>query len=459
MFLARTSHYHNVAMKFCSRNSLGRSFATTLAVASLPSQYASAFVPSNLMATSLSLVSSSGSSIGYRGGSNQVRNMSKMDQTFETWSFHEPCKTMAWTDISEASLSVADLSDNWDDADLVVIGVFAPKKEESEEDDEDDKKDEDSTAELHGEAKAYDEKLGGALSNLMIENFKAFKNGASAGSVTPVLRVFKDGKSQRIVLVGLGTLDEEKDDFLEGVGSAVGKALATTCNSEKKVMTAKTLLPEVVGSNASILQDMATSFYSTLYADNRFRSDDSKETPAEDLESVTLVCEGSCTDDEADAALVSGKKLAKGVHMTKDIVNAPHNVLNSLSLAETAQRIADESDGTITCKILGVKECEERGMGAFLGVARASETEPQFIHLTYTPPDGVVKKKVGVVGKGLLFDTGGYNIKVGMMELMKFDCGGAAAVLGAARAIGQLKPEGKISVAPCIQVTRINGSC
>jgi len=444
-------------MKFCSRNSLGRSFATTLAVASLPSQYASAFVPNHLMATSLSLVSSSTNSIGYRGGSSsQVRNMSKMDQTFETWSFDEPCKTMSWTEISKASLSVSGLSDNWDDSDLVVIGVFAPKKEESEED-EDDKKEEEPTAELSGEAKAYDEKMGGALSNLMLENFKAFKNGASAGSVTPTLRVFKDGKSQRIALVGLGTLDEEKEDFLDGVGSAVGKALATTCNSEKKVASAKILLPEAVGSSASILKDMSTSFYSNLYADNRFRSEKSKETPAEDLESVTLVCEGSSADG-ADAALESGMKLAKGVHMAKDIVNAPHNVLNSLSLAETAKRIAEESDGTIKCEILGVKECEELGMGAFLGVARASETEPQFIHLTYTPPDGVVKKKVGIVGKGLLFDTGGYNIKTAMMELMKFDCGGAAAVLGAARAIGQLKPEGveaHICVAACENM--ING--
>jgi leucyl aminopeptidase len=53
-----------------------------------------------------------------------------------------------------------------------------------------------------------------------------------------------------------------------------------------------------------------------------------------------------------------------------------------------------------------------------------------------------VNKKVGIVGKGLLFDTGGYNIKTAMMELMKFDCGGSAAVLGAARAIGLLAPEG-----------------
>jgi leucyl aminopeptidase len=80
-------------------------------------------------------------------------------------------------------------------------------------------------------------------------------------------------------------------------------------------------------------------------------------------------------------------------------------------------------------------------MGAYLGVARGAETEPQFIHLTYKPK-GYVKKKVAIVGKGLLFDTGGYNIKTQMMELMKFDCGGAAAVIGAARAIGHLRPEG-----------------
>ena len=89
--------------------------------------------------------------------------------------------------------------------------------------------------------------------------------------------------------------------------------------------------------------------------------------------------------------------------LTKDIVNAPHNILNSISLARTAQRLASESkDGCITCEILGKAECEERGMGAYLGVSRGSETEPQLIHLVYKPK-GEVKKKVGVIGKGLLF--------------------------------------------------------
>ena len=193
--------------------------------------------------------------------------------------------------------------------------------------------------------------------------------------------------------------------------------------------TAKIFLPEPVGSDVSLLNDLSTSFYQTLYSDNRFRTGKKMKTAAEDLESVTLVTEGSSLDG-AEEALEAGKKLATGIYMTKDIVNSPHNVLNSISLADTAKRIAEESGGVMKCTVLGKKECEERGMGAYLGVARGSETEPQFIHLTYTPPDGKVNKKVGVVGKGLLFDTGGYNIKTQMMELMKFDCGGAASVLG-----------------------------
>jgi leucyl aminopeptidase len=369
-------------------------------------------------------------------------SMSKMDQSFVTWSFDEPCKTMSWNPLSSASLTVESKSDNWDDdADLVFVGVFASKKEddkEADDDEEDDKEDEVPSVSLSGGAKDLDEKLGGALSNVMLENAKAFKNGAKAGSTTPTLRVFANGKAKRYIVVGLGNEPDEKG--LEGVGSAVGKTLASKCDAEKKVESAKFLLPSSVTDDDSSIKDLSATFYSTLYADNRFRTGKKVKTPAEDLKSLCLIADGE-SPSGLQEALDAGSKMATGIYMTKDIVNAPHNVLNSESLADTAKRLAEESGGSLKCTVLGKKECEERGMGAYLGVARASETEPQFIHITYTP-EGDVKKKVGVVGKGLLFDTGGYNIKTGMMELMKFDCGGAAAVLGAARAVGALKPPG-----------------
>jgi leucyl aminopeptidase len=92
-------------------------------------------------------------------------------------------------------------------------------------------------------------------------------------------------------------------------------------------------------------------------------------------------------------------------------------------------------------------------MGAFLGVAQGSDLPPKFIHLTYRP-DGAVNRRVVLVGKGLTFDSGGYNLKTAgsQIEMMKYDMGGSAAVLGAARAIGQIRPAGlevHVIVASC----------
>ena len=216
----------------------------------------------------------------------------------------------------------------------------------------------------------------------------------------------------------------------EGFLSKIGKSLASQCDDIKKISTCCIVLPAAFSIDDAPLSDLSSEFYSTLYSDNRYRTGSKINIKAEDLTSITIVAEGGVSDaSAASAALESGKNLAEGIALCKDIVNAPHNVLNSESLANTARRIADESGGLIKCTILGKEECEARGMGAYLGVARGSETQPQFIHLTYTPKSGNVLKKVGIVGKGLLFDTGGYNIKIAMMELMKFDCGGSVSFI------------------------------
>ena len=104
-------------------------------------------------------------------------------------------------------------------------------------------------------------------------------------------------------------------------------------------------------------------------------------------------------------------------------------------------------------KILEKKDCEKLGMGAFLAVAKGSDLKPKFIHLTYKS-SGAIKRRIALIGKGLTFDSGGYNLKVGaaQIDLMKFDMGGSAAVLGTAKAIANLKPPG-------IEVHFIIASC
>lgn len=357
------------------------------------------------------------------------------ERPFNTWTFDKHCETMDWTPAPEASLSaIAAEGGALDDADLIIVGVFAPAKD----DEDDDEEKELDPIVLTGKAKELDESLGGALSELAAENSKAFQNGGTAGGMTPVMRVVSSGstKAKRYILLGLGA--EDKDVEPSGIMKVAG-AVASACHDQKKATSCNVLVPDIK-DDGSALKDFSTAFYSSLYNDNRYRTGKKVEIKAEDVKSVTLFMEGGVSDDAA-SSITAGLNVANGCSLTKDIVNAPHNVLNSESLADTAKRIADESGGSITCEILGKEECEARGMGAYLGVARGSETAPQFIHLTYKP-SGEIKKKVGIVGKGLLFDTGGYNIKVGMMELMKFDCGGAAAVLGAARSVGANKPDG-----------------
>jgi len=347
---------------------------------------------------------------------------------FTTWSFDAPCETMEFSPLHPATVQLADENALvTDDADLVIVGVYAPPENDGETS---------SAVELTGAAKALDEELGGVLSEVLLEDKKYKAKAGAATAVTRVVTVGSDGakKTTKFALVGLGAADKISD-VSSGAASKIGTAIATACGSQKGVSTCTVVLPSSVS-----LSEVSCSFYSELYADNRFRTGDKIKTPAEDLTSVSIVLEDS--DNTATSTIEEGVKLAKGIYLTKDIVNSPHNVLNSLSLASSAVKLAEESGGTIQTTILDKDECEKRGMGAFLGVARGSETEPKFIHMKYTPKSGEVKRKIGIVGKGLLFDTGGYNIKTAMMELMKFDCGGSAAVFGAARAIAALAPEG-----------------
>jgi leucyl aminopeptidase len=127
-------------------------------------------------------------------------------------------------------------------------------------------------------------------------------------------------------------------------------------------------------------------------------------------------------------------------------------------LADTAAALADRFG--LELKVLDREACQALGMGAYLGVAQGSDLPPQFIHLTYRP-EGAVQRRVALVGKGLSFDSGGYNLKVAgsQIEMMKYDMGGSAAVLGAMRTIAELRPAGievHMIVAACENM--INGS-
>jgi leucyl aminopeptidase len=139
------------------------------------------------------------------------------------------------------------------------------------------------------------------------------------------------------------------------------------------------------------------------------------------------------------AAVERGRILGEAQNFTRDLANEPANLLPPLKLAEAARRVA-ETFG-LSCEVLDRQAIGILGMGALLGVAQGSAEPPCLIVLRYWPEAEGQFAHLGLVGKGVTFDTGGISIKpADGMEKMKYDMSGGAAVIGAMRAIAQLKP-------------------
>ncbi|KAG6627996.1 hypothetical protein CIPAW_15G168600 [Carya illinoinensis] len=285
--------------------------------------------------------------------------------------------------------------------------------------------------EWKGDMLALDSQLGGLLAEVSSEEDFTGKTGQST-----VLRLPGLG-SKRVGLIGLGQSASTTAAF-RGLGEAVGAAAKAAQASDVAVA-----LASFEGLSAESKLNTATAIASGtvlgLYEDNRYRSESKK--PA--LKSVDILGLGAGPDLEKK--LKQAEDVSSAVIFGRELVNSPANVLTPAVLAEEASKIASLYGDVFSATILNAEQCKELKMGSYLGVAAASANPPHFIHLRYTPPSGPAKVKLALVGKGLTFDSGGYNIKTGpicSIELMKFDMGGSAAVLGAAKAIGLIKPPG-----------------
>ena len=149
-----------------------------------------------------------------------------------------------------------------------------------------------------------------------------------------------------------------------------------------------------------------------------------------------------------EAAVHRGQVLGDSSNLARGFANEPSNILTPRVFAERAEAIAREAG--VAVEVLDEKEIARLGMGLLLGVARGSAEPPRVIVLRYDPPDAPAAPVLGLVGKGITFDTGGISIKPAEgMERMKDDMAGGAAVICAMRAIGLLNaPIRVIGVVP-----------
>ncbi len=294
---------------------------------------------------------------------------------------------------------------------------------------------------LSGDLATLDQALQGILQAIIEE--AEFK-GAVASSVTT--RVGTGGNFKKLILVGLGKNENVKVDRYRRAAANIARAA-----KKEKCETLAVSLPNSTGIPAALFtQAISEGLWLALHEDKRFKS--KPEESKKQLQEVHLL--GLAGNDPAVA---KAQSIVSGVNLARELVAAPANVVTPAALAATAQEIATAYG--MELKVLERAECEALGMGAYLGVSQASDLPPKFIHLTYKPA-GTPRKKLAIVGKGVTFDSGGLNIKgVGSgIETMKMDMGGAAATLGAAKAIGQLKPDVEVHFISAAAENMISGT-
>ena len=159
------------------------------------------------------------------------------------------------------------------------------------------------------------------------------------------------------------------------------------------------------------------------------------------IDAITIVTSGDqvALEKVANEAQIVGESQ----NFTRDLVNEPSNRMTPTILADRAKKMCAEVG--LKCEVYGADKIKEMKMGAFWSVAQGSDEPPALIVMTYEPAGAPSKPVLGLVGKGITFDTGGISIKpADGMEKMKYDMAGGATMIGAMRAIALLKPKVKV---------------
>lgn len=240
----------------------------------------------------------------------------------------------------------------------------------------------------------------------------------------------RDGKFRRVLFVGMG---KEADATMEQVRRGASAAARTASALGAKALA---LRFPTIGTADAAAQAVAEGVLLGTY---RFTGFKQTEAPAPKLEFVYCVATDSADAKLIDKGLKNGNVFGSVVCFARDLINRPPSDATPDYMLGQARRLTGKS---ISLKIFNKTQIRKLGMGALLGVNRGSHQPPYFLHLTYKPA-GAVKRRVGICGKGITFDSGGLSLKpAASMETMKYDMSGAASVFAIFKALSELKPAG-----------------
>lgn len=243
------------------------------------------------------------------------------------------------------------------------------------------------------------------------------------------------------VAIAIGYKPGSGTDGLRLAAASAAKAAKSARAAHVELIIHEALFGKEVAElgAAAVAQALTEGLLLTLHAREPLKREASQRFT---LKHVDMVTEGTASlgkPEEWEAGIARGRIVAESVAYARDLTNLPGNDLTPERLAFHAEELASEFD--LEIEVIDEWTAAEQGMGALLAVGQGSVNPPRMIVIHYSgaPED---KETWGIVGKGITFDTGGISLKraPGMEEMIS-DMGGAAAVLGAVRAIAELKAE------------------
>ena len=241
-------------------------------------------------------------------------------------------------------------------------------------------------------------------------------------------------KAKRLLIVGSG---KAKNFSHVEVRKAAGTALRTL--KPKMIKSCAFVLPEISASPEDAVRSIVEGAVVADYDPDTYRSDRKDYS----MKEITVVAPAGSDQARLQRALEQARIIGESQNFTRELVNEPSNRLTPTILADRAKKMC-ESVG-LKCELMGPDKIKEMKMGAFWSVAQGSDEEPRLIVMKYEPQGAPQKPMLGLVGKGITFDTGGISIKpADGMEKMKYDMAGGAAMIGAMRAIALLKPNVRV---------------
>ena len=259
-------------------------------------------------------------------------------------------------------------------------------------------------------------------------------------------------KAERLLIVGLGKAKKlSVDQIRKGAGAAVRFA------KPRAIRDVAIIFPEDHALSDEHLDSLPCELTARALVEGGELAEPDWDTYKSDRKdqsvwALYIVAQESerKTADDIRKGFEEGLILATSQNFARGLVNEPGNVLTPGVLAQRAQWMCGEVG--LECEIYSTEKLQELGMGAFAAVAQGSSEPPALIVMTYTPEESVAPGApvLGLVGKGITFDTGGISIKPAEnMDKMKYDMAGAAAMIGAMRAIAGLKPSVKVISVVC----------